>query len=110
MACEFQKRNNLSLKTIVSVGKEVNIDSEEIEGFITLGQKIEEYGAKIFIMRMKHDFIKTEQIRTISSKIKQGENNFKDLVSVLLFCNMYGTYKKIPFLIGRSKIQDLPKI
>lgn len=97
----FKKRYNIKEKKICGESQFCNIDDHQV--FIEEFKKISaDYLPKnIFNCDETSLFYKLVPSKSLVTKARKGIKNYKERLSVLFCCNMDGTEKKKPFVIGK---------
>ncbi len=98
---KFKKRHLLSNKVLH--GESYKNVPEDYTSFLDiLNIKVKEYGTEnVFNADETGLFFKLIPSKTICSNIRASHKLLKDRISILLCCNMSGTIKKIPLVIGK---------
>ncbi|KAG0438967.1 Tigger transposable element-derived protein 6 [Dictyocoela muelleri] len=98
---KFRARHRISLKQYSRDSFNVNMQSFE-EFIKDINDKISTYGSEnVFNCDETGLFFKLAPSKSLASRERNGIKKYKDRVIVLLACNMLGTEKLKPLVIGK---------
>ncbi|KAG0430420.1 Tigger transposable element-derived protein 6, partial [Dictyocoela muelleri] len=99
----FKKRHNISLKQCS--GESFSVQNQNYDGFINLlKEKIAEYGEKnVFNCDETALFYKLAPSKSLLCRVRNGIKRYKDRITIMLACNMEGSEKIKPFVIGKFR-------
>lgn len=100
---KFKRRYGFKVKQCSGEGFDVEKQNHD-EFTSSTTKKIEEYGENnVFNCDETALFYKLAPSKSLVSKIRKGIKRYKDRITILLACNMSGTEKLKPVIIGKFK-------